>query len=177
DPSSLSNNAVLCITEDRHGDIWIGTQHGFNRLRGDRKENYHFESYFARNGFPNDYIHAIQADRQGNIWMSTNQGIVRYTVTRNEFHNFDTRDGLISNIFSENSSFVSEEGLLFFGNSKGVTSFVPDSIRLNGQVPPVYLTGLKVNNEEVTVGDTVARSEERRVGKECRSRGSTCVEG
>lgn len=156
DPSSLSNNAVLCITEDRHGDIWIGTQHGFNRLRGDRKENYHFESYFARNGFPNDYIHAIQADRQGNIWMSTNQGIVRYTVTRNEFHNFDTRDGLISNIFSENSSFVSEEGLLFFGNSKGVTSFVPDSIRLNGQVPPVYLTGLKVNNEEVTVGDTVA---------------------
>src|SRR3546814_7465444 len=88
--------------------------------------------------------------------MSTNSGIVKYTAQENEFQNFDTRDGLLSNIFSENSSFVSEQGVLYFGSSRGVTSFFPDSIVMNEHIPPVYLTGLKVNKEDITVGDKVA---------------------
>src|SRR3546814_15808757 len=88
--------------------------------------------------------------------MSTNSGIVKYTAQENEFQNFDTRDGLLSNIFSENSSFVSEQGVLYFGSSRGVPSFFPDSIVRNDHIPPVYLTGLTVNNEYITVGDKVA---------------------
>lgn len=156
DASSLSNNAVLSIAEDARGVIWIATQHGFNKLLSSDTGTYYFESFFAQDGFPNDYVHAIQADKEGNIWLSTNSGIVKFTVETNEFHNFDTRDGLISNIFSENSSFLSESGELYFGSSKGVTTFFPDSIKLNQQVPPVYLTNLKVNNEDMTVRDFVA---------------------
>lgn len=154
--SSLTDNTVLCMTEDPRGDIWIGTQHGFNRLISDQEGNIAFENFFAQNGFPNDYVHGIEPDGSGNIWMSTNSGIVKYRVADNEFHNFDTRDGLISNVFSENSSFISEEGAIYFGSIKGITSFFPDSISLNTQIPPVYITGLTVNNEDITAGDTIA---------------------
>src|SRR3546814_19189324 len=65
DASSLSNNAVLCITEDRNGNIWVGTQHGFNKAMEGNGNNYIFESFFAPTGFPNDYVHAIQADKIG----------------------------------------------------------------------------------------------------------------
>ncbi len=153
---SLTGNTVLCITEDPGGDIWIGTQHGLNRLISDQDGNIGFENFFAQNGFPNDYVHAIEPDGSGNIWMSTNRGIVKYAVADNEFHNFDTRDGLISNVFSENSSFLSDKGAIYFGSIKGITSFFPDSISLNTQIPPVYITGLTVNNEDITAGDTIA---------------------
>lgn len=156
DPASLTNNTVLCINEDPNGSIWIGTQHGFNRLVADGDGTISFENHFAQNGFPNDYVHAIEPDKLGNLWMSTNSGIVKYAIDNGEFHNFDTRDGLISNIFSENSSFVSNEGEISFGSIKGVTSFFPDSISLNTQIPPVYITGITINNEDVTAGDTIA---------------------
>ena len=155
-PACLTNNTVLCMTEDRSGGIWIGTQHGFNKLIDDGRGGYTFENYFAQNGFPNDYVHAIQPDRSGNIWMSTNSGIVKYDAKSNEFQHFDTRDGLISNVFSENSSCISNQGELYFGSIKGITFFFPDSIALNKRVPQVYITGLAVNNEDVAVGDTIA---------------------
>ncbi|PPL04502.1 hybrid sensor histidine kinase/response regulator transcription factor [Parapedobacter indicus] len=155
-PACLTNNTVLCITEDQRGGIWIGTQHGFNKLTEDKHGKYAFENHFAQNGFPNDYIHAIQPDRHDNIWMSTNNGIVKYDTKNSEFQHFDTRDGLISNVFSENSSFLSNRGEIYFGSIKGITSFFPDSIAMNKRVPQVYITGLAVNNEDVTVGDTIA---------------------
>ncbi|MFB2120654.1 two-component regulator propeller domain-containing protein [Parapedobacter sp. 2B3] len=155
-PACLTNNTVLCITEDQSGGIWIGTQHGFNKLIEDESGKYTFENHFAQNGFPNDYVHAIRPDRHGNIWMSTNNGIVKYDTKKGEFQHFDTRDGLISNVFSENSSFISSRGELYFGSIKGITSFFPDSITMNKRVPQVYITGLAVNNEDVTVGDTIA---------------------
>jgi ligand-binding sensor domain-containing protein/signal transduction histidine kinase/DNA-binding response OmpR family regulator len=157
EPSSgLSNNTILSISEDNKGNIWIGTQHGLNKIAGNNEGRVLVENFFAQHGFPNDYVHAVLADRQGNVWMSTNSGLVKYDMKRREFRDFDTRDGLRTNVFTENSALLSPQGEMFFGSTKGLTAFFPDSITLNKKIPPVQFTQLKINNELINVRDTVA---------------------
>lgn len=151
----MTNNTILSISEDIKGNIWIGTQHGLNELITNKEGKISIKNFFAQHGFPNDYVHAVLTDNRNNVWMSTNSGVVRYNRQKNEFRDFDIRDGLKTNVFTENSAFLSRHGEMFFGNTKGLTAFFPDSITLNKIIPPVQFTQFKINNEVVNVRDTV----------------------
>lgn len=152
---TLSNNTILSLTEDNYGTIWVGTQQGLNRLRFSESGQLTIRPYFQCPGFPNDYIHAVLIDNENNVWMSTNRGITKFNTQSNTFRNFDTRDGISSNTFSENASCMKQDGEMFFGGINGVTYFYPDSIYLNHNKPPVYITGLRINNQDVKVGQSV----------------------
>lgn len=151
----LSNSTILTMAEDSYGNIWVGTQQGLNKVSFNKSGKIETQSYFQSSGFPNDYVHAILIDSENNVWMSTNRGITKFNVSTNSFRNFDTRDGVASNSFSENSSFVTSNGQMFFGGINGVTFFYPDSISLNSYISPVYLTSLQINNKEVGVGKVI----------------------
>lgn len=150
--NSLSNNTILSLAEDKNGNIWIGTQQGLNQLQTDKQQQFIINNYFETVGFPNDYIHAIQIDNHNNIWMSTNGGITKFDYQKNLFRNFDRRDGTTSNTFSENASFKSKDGMIYFGGITGLTYFHPDSIKLNKREPNVFITKLKINNNDISVG-------------------------
>lgn len=151
----LSNSTILTMAEDSYGNIWIGTQQGLNKVSFTSSGKIEIKSYFQTAGFPNDYIHAILIDSENNVWMSTNRGITKFIESSNSFRNFDTRDGVGSNAFSENSSFLKSNGEMLFGGINGITYFFPDSIRLNNYVSPVYITNLQVNNKDVGVGKVI----------------------
>lgn len=153
----LSNNTILCLAEDSFGTIWVGTQQGLNALSFTDNGNIRIESFYQSPGFPNDYIHGILIDNGNNVWMSTNKGITKYNVQYKNFRNFDMRDGVSSNTFSENASYRKPDGEMLFGGINGLTYFYPDSIYLNHYKPPVYFTGLKVNNQSVNVGEVITR--------------------
>ena len=42
------------------------------------------------------------------------------------------------------------DGRMFFGSGKGLISFKPDEFIRNTDIPPVYITGLEVNNREIS---------------------------
>ncbi len=146
----LTNNTILSLAEDTRGNIWVGTQQGLNKV-STKNSSISIKKYFGQTGFPNDYVHAIQIDTKDNVWLATNKGITKFNDLKNEFINFDTQDGLIANAFSENASFQSENGEIFFGSVKGITSFYPDSIMLNMIKPKIYFTNLKINNIDIVV--------------------------
>ena len=104
--NGLSNNTILSIAEDSYGNIWVGTQQGLNKLTFSEDGKLKITSYYQNQGFPNDYIDAILIDKENNAWLSTNKGITKFEVHTNNFRNFDIRDGLSSNTFSENASFI-----------------------------------------------------------------------
>jgi signal transduction histidine kinase/ligand-binding sensor domain-containing protein/DNA-binding response OmpR family regulator len=153
--NSLSNNSILSIAEDSYGHVWVGTQQGLNELSFGDGGKLQIQSFLQCPGFPNDYIHSVLIDHENNVWMSTNRGITKYDVRIKTFRNFDTRDGVSSNTFSENASYVRDDGQMFFGSIDGLTYFYPDSIYLNQYKPPVYFTKLQVNNKDVGVGTVV----------------------
>lgn len=150
--NSLSNNTILSVTEDKFGHIWAATQYGLNKIIAVKDNELVVESFTAKQGLPSDYIHAVISDAAGHIWASTNKGIVRFNVAKMSFAVFDKRDGVQSNVFSENASFKDDAGRFFFGGLEGLTYFFPDSITINRFQPPIYFTNLTINNQPYEFG-------------------------
>ena len=110
----ISNNTILCLSEDKFGNIWAGTQNGLNKISGVKDGLLQVKIFTTKQGLPSDYIHAVIPDKNGNIWLSTNKGLIRYNQFANSFAVFDKRDGVQSIVFSENASLVDSKGQLFF---------------------------------------------------------------
>ena len=73
----LSNSRVLCITEDKAGQLWIGTFRGLNRYDG-----HEYHQYFCADdttGLPDNQIKDVLCDQQGQLWVATVNGVCRYT--------------------------------------------------------------------------------------------------
>ncbi len=145
DSLTISNNEVLCLFEDSRHNIWVGTANGLN-LYDAAKNNFH--RFFE--GIKNPYICSIQEDSSANIWISTLGGLTMINPETKRTVNFDIRDGLRSNEFNPRSVLMDDQGKLYFGGIKGVTTFIPEELRYNNTKPNVVITALKLFNREVT---------------------------
>ena len=146
DPSSLSHNSITSIHQDQLGVIWIGTHSGLNKF-DPISEN--FVHYREVDGLANDVITGILEDEQGNLWLSTNKGLSRFDPRTETFRNYDVTDGLQSNEFNGGAYYKSSNGEMFFGGINGFNAFYPNRIEKNPYIPPVVLTSLSRNGEEV----------------------------
>ncbi|HTR29760.1 MAG TPA: histidine kinase [Puia sp.] len=61
----LAGSRVYCITQDKYGFIWVGTETGVCRFDGS-----HFSNYTTKDGLPDLEVLQIYADRRGRIWMA-----------------------------------------------------------------------------------------------------------
>lgn len=82
DPSTLSDNGVWAIHQDRTGAIWAGTQAGLNRL--DLRTG-KFTHYLEKDGLPNSSVTCIQEDEGGNLLASTNNWFARLNLYLDAF--------------------------------------------------------------------------------------------
>jgi len=149
DKSSLSHDWVYSITEDSKNNLWIGTAAGLNLFNRDTKK---FESFSKKDIFVNDEINGIIEDKRGNLWMSTNGGLMIFNPVTKEVKNYDVSDGLPGNDFMKCAYCKGKNGELYFGNTKGLVYFLPEEIKTNIIVPPVYITDFYIYNNQVPVG-------------------------
>lgn len=61
----LAGATVYCITQDKDGFIWTGTETGVSRFDGT-----HFKNFTTRDGLPDLEILQIYADSKGRVWMA-----------------------------------------------------------------------------------------------------------
>ena len=110
--SRQPNNDVLCVLEDRAGNLWYGTWGGgVTRYDGES-----FVTYTTADGLASDKVFAMLEDRAGNLWMGTwGGGVARFDGK--EFTTFTTEDGLASNVVS--SILEDRKGDLWFGTGVG----------------------------------------------------------
>jgi len=150
DPGSLSANTVISIYQASDDTLWIGTTTGLNRYDA---QSGTFKIYNQEDGLPSDTIYGILEDDTGNLWLSTNWGISRFDVKGKTFRNFNKTDGLQDSEFNQGAYFRGPSGLMYFGGLNGLNAFQPGSILELGTFPPVVLTGLKIFNKPVMVGE------------------------
>lgn len=74
--STLSNQQILCLTQDKNGYIWFGTFRGLNRYNGHEMHQYFCND--KTNSLPDDQIRALCSDHQGRLWVATKNGIAIY---------------------------------------------------------------------------------------------------
>jgi ligand-binding sensor domain-containing protein/uncharacterized membrane protein YphA (DoxX/SURF4 family) len=58
----LSSDRVVALFEDHEGNIWVGTQNGFDRLRANK-----FARWSTREGLPGDNVTSILAEADGTL--------------------------------------------------------------------------------------------------------------
>jgi PAS domain S-box-containing protein len=135
DPYSLSHNLVLTIAEDIHGDLWIGTYRGLNKV--DPSEDApRFIRYRHDEDDPqslsDDLVRTIFVDSGGEMWIGTSGGLnrlvhgaatafVRYQHDANDAHSLS--DNTITSIVED------EGGNLWIGTFRGLNRFDPHTGR------------------------------------------------
>lgn len=145
-PSSLIDNVVQIVFEDKERNLWVGTKDGLDMF--DRK-NENFIHFSAINGLPNNVINGILQDDDNNLWISTNKGISKFSFETREIRNYNIQDGLQGNEFNKGVCYKAPNGELLFGGINGLNTFAPREIIDNPNIPNVVLTGLKIKNVPV----------------------------
>jgi signal transduction histidine kinase/ligand-binding sensor domain-containing protein len=153
DPKSLGDTDIFSIYEDSRGAVWIGT-YGSGLDKFDPTTGT-FEHYRVSEGLPNNVVYGILEDENGFLWLSTNLGLSRFDPRTETFKNFDVSDGLQGNEFNVGASYVGKNGEMFFGGINGLTSFYPSAIQESNFLPPIVLTALKQDGEDVYPGQSI----------------------
>ena len=110
----LASNRVMPIFEDRHGNMWFGTEGGVSRYDGEN-----FTTLWTSDGLVQSKVWSIAEDSEGAMWFGTEGGVSRYDGER--FVNYTVEDGLVDNAVY--AIFKDDEGVLWFGTGGGVSRY------------------------------------------------------
>ena len=123
--NGLSQNSILCITKDRYGFMWFGTQDGLNKYDGFKFVIY---KHLGNNPktLPANNVNSVCEDSEGNIWVGTRLGgLSKYDRTHDSFRTFqhDNRSSL--SISSNNITFIycDHEKNLWIGTENGLNLY------------------------------------------------------
>lgn len=90
--SGLLSNQTYCVSEDKNGRIWIGTDGGVSVWDGEK-----FERITTENGLISNVVYAIYHDTKGNVWFGTPGGLTCMTVPGG-IRNYTVKDGIGDNL-------------------------------------------------------------------------------
>lgn len=145
DDASLPSDQVNCLTMTADHKVWIGTESGFC-LYDEASDGFVLQLL----DIPSTDVRSIIEVGQY-LWLSTAKGVVRYNKQRDVLI-FNKYDGLVSEQFQPNSGLKASDGRIYFGSVRGFNAFYPYQIHVNRLSPKVMVTGLKIYNKEVPVG-------------------------
>jgi signal transduction histidine kinase/ligand-binding sensor domain-containing protein len=142
------------IFEDSRGALWLCTEGGgLIRLSPDRRT---FRRITTSTGLPSNYLFRTLEDARGNLWISSLKGLVTLDSNGKNIRVFTQANGLITDQFNYNSAYKDSTGRMYFGTVQGLVAFDPADLSKKLSAPPIYLTGLQVNNHDVLASDSGA---------------------
>jgi ligand-binding sensor domain-containing protein/signal transduction histidine kinase len=148
DPTSISSDKVNSIFEDSKKNLWFATENGLCKWNPAKRN---FKRYGTNNGFPSNFMLAMLEDEKGQLWISTTKGLTCFDPQKDKALVYTTANGLLSDQFNFSSAFKDKDGRMYFGSAKGLISFHPSEFSQDSFIPPVYLTGLQVNNQDIAI--------------------------
>jgi len=141
---NLPDNDIYIIFEDSKGKIWLGTTGGLSCFDKGK-----FTYYSTKNSaLPDNACFCILEDRRGNLWIGHSKGITCFNGS--EFKTYTSeRMGLTPRSWFR--GIMDNQDLLWFGTTAGVTTFAPPPVTFNSTPPPIYITGVKVMEKEISL--------------------------
>ncbi len=95
-------------------------------------------------------VYSIVFDHRNRAWISTDNGIFELDASQAGMpmsKHFTARNGLTTGQYCPDASLYSSAGYIWFGHTKGIDVFHPDSIRDLGHAPQLALVGLKIHDQ------------------------------
>jgi ligand-binding sensor domain-containing protein len=143
----LAGSTVYCMTQDKDGFMWFGTETGLSRFDGT-----HFKKFTQDDGLPDNEIIQVFADSKGRVWISPFKKTVCYYY-KGKIHN-SHNDPLLKRIS------ISDNVLRFAEDTQGDILMQETSclhlIKANGEISSVYKIG---NDSLASVSIAAARAD------------------
>jgi AraC-like DNA-binding protein len=130
--------------------MWVCTEKGGLWAIDPEKEG--FVKFSNKNGLPDNSITGIQQDNQGQYWISTLKGFAKLTYQTRIIRTYNISDGLPSLVFNPAACHKTQDGLLWWGNEKGLLFFNPEEIEEDEINTKVKFTRFYVNRQEILTG-------------------------
>ncbi len=148
--STMCDNTAFCIHEDTLGNIWLASYGG--GLEKMDVQTGKFHCFTTDDGLLDNTIFSLLEDNQRNFWISSFKGLTKFNPYTYEIQNYTHENGLLNDEFDAFSYGKSPfTGHFFFGGSKGIDYFHPDSIKPSDYKPRVIFTDFKLFNESVPI--------------------------
>ncbi|MEE9432563.1 MAG: triple tyrosine motif-containing protein [Melioribacteraceae bacterium] len=141
----VSNSAnVTHVRAD--GSILVGTLKGLNII----KDGKVVDTIDVSDGLSNNSIADIEEDDNGRIFVATYNGLniltnINDSLTITQLYK---KDGLVGNDFTQEGTYVDDEGNLWLGTLFGITKYNPNVDEPITTPPKIYLTGLQLFNKD-----------------------------
>jgi signal transduction histidine kinase len=149
DKSSKAQQEVLAIAEGEDGILWLGTTlHGivkFNTLTNETKQ------YPIIHKLATNTVYSIK-NYKNHVWFASVKGLGRLDKKTGEIIIFTSKDGIKSNEFNTPSA-LTNDSILVFGGTNGITYFKPEQIEIDDYQPPIVFTRLRINFNEISPGE------------------------
>ncbi len=151
--NGLRSTYTWPLLRDRQGTLWIGTiGGGLHRLVRNKQGQEVVES--CAHWLPETDIESLLADDSGNLWVGGG-GLYNLDPATQRYLHYDVADGLQSNAFKVGAACRAIDGTMYLGGTNGITYFHPQKFTANTRPPVVQLTGLRIMNRSVAVGETI----------------------
>ena len=120
----LSNNTISSITEDKFGQIWIGTSNGLNKYNGKEFTIYRNTPGKSNSISSSETINVL-SDKEGYIWIGTFNGLNRFDPKTNTFKRFYKRPTIKYSLSHSlvRCSLEMPGGNIWFGTENGVSIY------------------------------------------------------
>lgn len=148
--NGLRSNSVSAVTEDSRGHIWLSTDRGgLSRYNPSTDD---FTTYSIEEGLPDNVVYNVLEDENGFLWFGTNNGLVKFNPETGAIKLFTSRHGDMVVSYNYNSAVRGADGRFYFGGIGGVIAFDPAKDEVVDSLPPLYLTNMRMGNDEVMIG-------------------------
>ena len=114
----LSQNSVLCVTQDQRGLMWLGTRYGLNKYDS-RKLTIYKNKPGDSASLSNNYILSLLCDHKGTLWVGTRKGLNRYNAGQDVFERVSVSNASPTQLpdIGINCLFEDSKGRLWVGSS------------------------------------------------------------
>jgi signal transduction histidine kinase/ligand-binding sensor domain-containing protein/DNA-binding response OmpR family regulator len=145
-PHSLSNDRARKTYQDPLGRVWVAAGNVVNLWDQATRS-------FAR--YPNSafkqslLVTPIGSDRKGRLWSQyINGGLSILDTASSSYTNFDASDGVCGHVVDMETL---DDGRVLLAGSKGLNILNPDSIEFHRAPPPLLITRMAINDEQVPI--------------------------
>ncbi|MBL7959636.1 GHKL domain-containing protein [bacterium] len=119
--SSISDNYVNVVAEDRNGLIWVGTQNGLNEYNGKDFTVYRHVAD-STNSLSHNTVLSLYVDSVNTLWIGTHGGGLN-KFKDGVFTSYTQKDGLANNVVY--GIVEDTEGNLWLSTNRGLSRFNP----------------------------------------------------
>jgi ligand-binding sensor domain-containing protein len=129
----LNDHTILCMVEDKDGNMWIGTNRGLNKFNRQTQtfQKFDFQTRDSINPFMGS-IRSIVISGDSLLWVGTRNGLYQFNPETEEYSGYFTslsQDLVSPRSNSINHVFEANDGILWLSTTYGLVKFDPQTKR------------------------------------------------